>query len=253
MKKPALSEKGERPLSKDGAPRRADRIDVLDKGFVRLVDAMGGDGAVVDAARVCYDSRSKGEAQDRGLIAYLMKHDHHTPFEHAVFKFHVSTPLFVARQWFRHRMASYNEVSGRYTEMKDEFYIPARWRSQDSVNRQGSTATDALSHGALSAKLETQVRSAVRVYRELLAAGAARELARLVLPLNLYTQFYWTVNCRSLMNFISLRADEHAQWEMQQYALALAEFFRRRMPWTWAAFLEHGWEGRNPALAGGRT
>ena len=110
--------------------RASARQDVLDKGFVRLVDAMGGDAAVVDAARVCYDSRSKGEAQDRRLIVYLMKHAHLTPFEHAVFKFHVSTPIFVARQWFRHRIASYNEVSGRYTEVKDEFYIPAAWRSQ---------------------------------------------------------------------------------------------------------------------------
>ncbi|MBI5241761.1 MAG: FAD-dependent thymidylate synthase [Elusimicrobia bacterium] len=232
--------------------RPQDRLDILDKGFVRLVDAMGGDQAVVDAARVCYDSASKGEAQDRALIAYLMKHSHLTPFEHAVFKFHVSTPLFVARQWFRHRMASYNEVSGRYTEVKDDFYIPAQWRSQDSVNKQGSLASAGLDHRGLSAKLSAQVRGAVAAYRDLLAAGAARELARLVLPLNLYTQFYWTVNCRSLMNFISLRADEHAQWEMQQYALALAEFFRRRMPWTWEAFLEHAWKGRNPALTGGK-
>jgi thymidylate synthase (FAD) len=231
------------------------RADVLDRGFVRLVDAMGGDAAVVDAARVCYDSRSKGEVQDRRLIAYLMKHAHLTPFEHAVFKFHVSAPIFVARQWFRHRMASYNEVSGRYTELKDEFYIPAVWRSQDAVNKQGSVAAGKLDHQGLSAKLAAQVRSALASYRELLAAGAARELARLVLPLNLYTQFYWTVNCRSLMNFISLRADEHAQWEMQQYALALAGFFRRRMPWTWEAFLAHAWKGRNPAFgpAAGRT
>ena len=234
--------------------RASDRRDVLDKGFVRLVDAMGGDRAVVDAARVCYDSRSKGEAQDRGLIAYLMKHAHHTPFEHAVFKFHVSTPIFVARQWFRHRMASYNEVSGRYTKVKEEFYIPAAWRSQDSVNKQGSVASSGLDHRELSAQLSAQVRSAAAAYRHMLAAGAARELARLVLPLNLYTQFYWTVNCRSLMNFISLRADEHAQWEMQQYALALAEFFRLRMPWTWEAFLAHAWKGRNPAFdkAGGK-
>jgi thymidylate synthase (FAD) len=229
--------------------KSADRRDVLDKGFVRLVDAMGGDAAVLDAARVCYDSRSKGEAQDRALIVYLMKHAHLTPFEHAVFKFHVSTPLFVARQWFRHRMASYNEVSGRYTEVKDEFYIPAAWRRQDTVNKQGSAGSAGLDQAGLSAALEAQVRGAVASYRQMLAAGVARELARLVLPLNLYTQFYWTVNCRSLMNFISLRADEHAQWEMQQYALALAEFFRLRMPWTWQAFLSHSWKGRNPAFA----
>ncbi len=224
------------------------RADVLDKGFVRLVDVMGGDAAVVDAARVCYDSQSKGESQDRRLIAYLMKHAHLTPFEHSVFKFHVSAPIFVARQWFRHRMASYNEVSGRYTEIKDEFYIPAAWRCQDAVNKQGSVAGGKLDHRRLSAELAAQVRSSLASYRNMLAAGVAREMARLVLPLNLYTQFYWTVNCRSLMNFIALRADEHAQWEMQQYALALAEFFRLRMPWTWKAFLSHMWTGCNPAL-----
>jgi thymidylate synthase (FAD) len=240
--------KGKCLRSKAGSALRAD---VLDKGFVRLVDVMGGDAAVLDAARVCYGSSSKGAAQDRRLIAYLMKHAHLTPFEHAVFKFHVSTPIFVARQWFRHRMASYNEVSGRYTEIKEEFYVPAVWRSQDTVNKQGSVAAAKLDHAGLSARLSAQVRSSMAGYRDMLAAGVAREMARLVLPMNLYTQFYWTVNCRSLMNFISLRADEHAQWEMQQYALALARFFRRRMPWTWEAFLSHAWKGRNSAF--GRT
>jgi len=225
-----------------------DRRRVLDKGFVRLVDFMGGDRAVVDAARVCYASRSPGEAQDRRLIAYLLQHSHLTPFEHAVFKFHVAAPIFVARQWFRHRFAAYNEISLRYTEVKDEFYIPAAWRAQDAANKQGSVAAARLDHAALSVRLAAQVRSALAVYRELLASGVAREMARLVLPLNMYTQFYWTVNCRSLMNFISLRADAHAQWEMQQYALALAECFRRRMPWTWEAFGAYAWKGTNPAL-----
>lgn len=228
--------------------KSSSRRDVLDKGFVRLVDMLGGDRAVVDAARVCYASRSQGEDWDRRLIAYLLQHDHLTPFEHAVFKFHVAAPIFVARQWFRHRMASYNEVSGRYAEVKDDFYIPAAWRTQDAVNRQGSVAAPGLDHAGLSAKLAAQVRSAMAAYREMLAAGVAREMARLVMPVNLYTQFYWTVNCRSLMNFISLRADRHAQWEMQQYALALADFFRLRMPWTWDAYLAHAWKGDNPGL-----
>jgi thymidylate synthase (FAD) len=229
-------------------PSRGERLDVLDKGFVRLIDIMGADRGVVDAARVCYDSRSKGETQDRRLIAYLLKHAHLTPFEHAVFKFHVAAPIFVARQWFRHRFAAYNEVSFRYTEVKDEFYIPELWRAQDAINKQGSAVDSGLDHAGLSAQLESQVRAALKTYRGLIAAGAAREMARLVLPVNLYTQFYWTVNCRSLMNFIALRADEHAQWEMQQYALALAQFFRTRMPWTWDAFLAHAWKGVNPRL-----
>jgi len=226
----------------------ADRRTVLDHGFVRLLDLMGGDRAVVDAARVCWESRSQGPAQDRRLIAYLLRHSHLTPFEHAVFKFHVAAPIFVARQWFRHRFAAYNEASLRYTEVTDEFYIPAVWRAQDAADKQGSVAAPGLDHAALSAKLEAQVRSALAVYREMLAAGAAREMARLVLPVNLYTQFYWTVNCRSLMNFVSLRADEHAQWEMQQYALTLAQFLRLRMPWTWDAFLAHAWKGTNPRI-----
>ncbi|MDD5658090.1 MAG: FAD-dependent thymidylate synthase [Elusimicrobia bacterium] len=223
-------------------------VRVLDKGFVRLVDMMGGDRGVLDAARVCYASRTKGEAPDRKLICYLLKHSHLTPFEHAVFKFHVAAPIFVARQWFRHRFAAYNEISFRYTEVKDEFYVPKAWRAQDAVNKQGSAANAGLDHAGLSAKLSDQVRAALAAYREMLAAGVAREMARLVLPVNLYTQFYWTVNCRSLMNFVSLRADEHAQWEMQQYALALAGFFRRLMPWTWDAFMVHAWKGANPRL-----
>lgn len=222
---------------------------VLDKGFVRLVEFMGGDQGVIDAARVSYAGKSKGEEADRKLIAYLLKHSHMTPFEHALFKFHVSCPIFVARQWFRHRFAAYNEQSFRYTEVKDEFYIPSIWRAQDIKNKQGSVAAPALDHAALSGKLEAEVRSALSVYREMLGAGVAREMARMVLPVNLYTQFYWTVNARSFMNFLSLRADAHAQWEIQQYAEALAQYFARLMPWTWSAFLTHAWKGVNPNIA----
>ncbi len=226
------------------------RFAVLDKGFVRLVGHMGGDEAVLDAARVCTGSLSRDAGRDQRLIAYLLAHSHLTPFEHAVFKFHVSAPIFVARQWFRHRFAAYNEISQRYTEVKEEFYVPALWRSQSAGNKQGSSAAAGLDHAALSKKLSGQVRSSLVVYRQMLAAGVAREMARLVLPMNLYTQFYWTVNARSLMNFIALRADEHAQWEIQQYALALARVMRRRMPWTWTAFMAHVWKGTNPRLRG---
>ena len=225
-------------------------LKVLDKGFVRLESHMGGDGAVLDAARVCTGRQSRDAARDRRLISYLLQHSHFTPFEHAVFKFHVAAPIFVARQWFRHRFAAYNEMSQRYSEVKEEFYIPKLWRAQSSKNKQGSAAEGGLDHAGLSEKLSAQVRSALGAYREMLVAGVAREMARLVLPMNLYTQFYWTVNARSLMNFISLRADEHAQWEIQQYALALARFMRRQMPWTWEAFLSHSWKGTNPQLRG---
>ncbi|HVA65989.1 MAG TPA: FAD-dependent thymidylate synthase [Elusimicrobiota bacterium] len=224
-------------------------VPVLDKGFVRPVEFMGGDGGVVDAARVSYGGVSRGEDADKKLIFYLLAHAHLTPFEHSVFKFHVNAPIFVARQWFRHRFAAYNEISYRYTQAKDEYYIPAAWRAQDRKNKQGSVEAPALDHAALTAKFSEQVRRASALYEEMLDAGVAREMARLILPVNLYTQFYWTVNARSLMNFVALRADVHAQWEIRQYARALADVFREKMPWTYAAFLRHAWKGENPELA----
>ena len=225
-----------------------DTVNVLDKGFVRLVDFMGGDQGVVDAARVSYGGKSKGEDADRKLIAYLLKHKHETPFEHAVFKFHVKAPIFVMRQWIRHRMASYNEISARYTEVKDEFYIPTQWRAQDLKNKQGSVIAPTLDHAKLTALFEGQVKAALKTYKELLDAGVARELARMVLPVNSYTEFYWTINARALMNFVSLRADVHAQWEIQQYAEALAESFKAKMPWTYDAFIQFVWRGVNAKM-----
>jgi thymidylate synthase (FAD) len=227
----------------------AGSIAVLDKGFVRLVEFMGGDQGVVDAARVSYGGKSKGEEADRKLIAYLLKHKHETPFEHSVFKFHVKTPIFVMRQWIRHRMASYNEISARYTEVKDEFYIPTQWRAQDVKNKQGSVASPTLDHAALTKTFAAQIDSAMAAYKDLLGQGVARELARMVLPVNSYTEFYWTINARSLMNFLSLRADVHAQWEIQQYAEAISESFKAKMPWTYDAFLQFVWKGVNPKIA----
>lgn len=223
-------------------------VPVLDRGFVRLVDFMGGDNAVVEAARVSYGQASKGEAADRKLIAYLLKNQHSTPFEHAVFKFHVSCPIFVMRQWIRHRTSSYNEISARYTEVKDEFYVPREWRAQDVKNRQGSLPSTGLDQEGLTKIYEAQIRAGAGVYRDLLKAGVAREMARMVLPVSLYTQFYWTANARSLMNFLVLRADQHAQWEIQQFAEALAASFRKKMPWTYDAFLKYAWTGVNAAL-----
>ena len=217
------------------------RIPVLDKGFVRLVDA----------ARVSHASASKGPAADKKLIGYLLAHSHLTPFEHAVFKFHVACPIFVARQWFRHRFAAYNELSYRYTEAKDEFYVPSAWRAQDGANKQGSVAATALDQEKLTGILAKQVASALAAYRGLIASGVAREMARMVLPVNLYTQFYWTVNARSLMNFVALRADRNAQWEMRRYAEALASVFAKAMPQTWEAFLKHAWKGDNAAIQAG--
>lgn len=223
-------------------------IKVLDHGFVRLIETMGGDTGVVEAARVSYAGTSKGEEKDRKLIGYLLQHMHLTPFEHSVLKFHVKCPIFVARQWFRHRFAAYNEISYRYTQVKDDFYIPERWRAQDVKNKQGSVAAPKLDHESLTSSLKEAVEKSKAVYEEMIKAGVAREMARMVLPVNLYTEFYWTVNARSLMNFLSLRADSHAQWEIQQFAEALTECFAKKMPWTYAAFLSHVWKGENPKL-----
>ncbi len=223
-------------------------IKVLDKGFVRLINFMGGDETVVLAARVSTGKGLKGEEQDRKLINYLMKHKHETPFEHSVFQFHISCPLFVARQWFRHRVASYNERSGRYVEYEDEFYLPQRLRLQAKSNKQASEFGEIPNEPELIAMIQETYDLVYERYKKLLAAGVARELARAILPLSLYTQFYWTINARSLMNFINLRADVGAQWEIRQYAEAIAKIFKAKMPWTWEAFVQHVWRGENPAI-----
>jgi thymidylate synthase (FAD) len=212
-------------------------IQVLDHGFVNFVEDMGGDRAVVQAARVCYKSDGLSEPEkDRKLIRYLLEHDHGTPFEHAVLKFHVKAPLFVARQWFRHRMSSYNETSQRYAVVPEEFYIPAAWRLHDAKNKQGSVA-GAMEHDVLSGKLLSHCQQSMRVYNELLETGVAKEMARMALPVNVYTEWYWTVNARALMHFIALRSEAHAQWEIRQYSNALWKIFAGVMPWTAEAFL----------------
>ncbi len=226
-----------------------EKANVLDKGFIRRVDFMGGDQGVVDAARVSYGGVSKGAEADKRLIGYLLKHSHMTPFEHAIFKFHISAPIFVARQWFRHRFAAYNEVSFRYTEVKDDFYMPQKWRGQDHKNKQSSSITVELDQKALCDMFKKQVDGALSVYKGMLEMGVAREMARMVLPVNLYTEFYWTVNARSLMNFVALRADTHAQLEIQAYGEALAVQFKALMPWTYEAFLRDVWKGENTTMA----
>lgn len=213
-----------------------DKINVLDKGFIRLVDFMGGDNRVVSSARVSFGAVSKGEEQDKRLIKYLLEHAHHTPFEHCYFQFHICCPIFVARQWMRHRWGSYNEVSARYTQVKDEFYIPSQFRGQDTKNKQGSVPTSSLDQAALIKLYEDSVEASYAAYKKLIEAGVAREMARGVLPVCQYTQFYWSVNARSLLNFLSLRTDKHAQWEIRVYADAIAKIFQEKMPWSWEAF-----------------
>ncbi len=211
---------------------------ILDHGFVRLIDFMGSDVAIVQAARVSLGEGSKGEEKDRRLIDYLIRNGHETPFEQVVFKFHVKCPLFVARQWFRHRWASYNEISGRYTEMEDEFYLPTKFRTQKAKDYTYQNLDD-VTNRQWREKLEKFYHSTYQLYEELLAAGIAKEQARIVLPLALYTQFYWTVNARSLMNFLKLRTDVHAQEEIREYANAIAEVFKNKLPWTYESFEKH--------------
>lgn len=215
---------------------------VLDKGFVKLVDFMGGDQAVVQAARVSFGKGETEPERDRKLLEFLLANRHETPFEHSVFKFHIKCPIFVARQWFRHRIASYNEISGRYTTMQEEFCLPDRLRSQKTRNYKFEELPDEKNQ-ALLKEIDGYYQQAYSLYQRLLQEGVAKEHARIVLPLALYTQFYWTVNARSLMNFLSLRMDEHAQYEIRLYADAIAVVFQQWMPWTHEAFLRYAVHG----------
>jgi thymidylate synthase (FAD) len=209
---------------------------VLDKGFVDLIDSMGSDLSIVRAARVSYGKTSSDPEKDKKLIKFLLNNDHGTPFEHTSFTFHVKAPIFVVRQWMRHRIGnSFNEISGRYTEMKEEFYLPTTLRTQVSKNYEYQTLMDSVNS---LEKIEAHYEATFKLYKELLELGVAKEQARAILPLGLYTEFYWTVNARSLMHFISLRLDPHAQEEIREYAVALLEYFKEVLPWTAEAFLE---------------
>ncbi len=203
---------------------------------------MGGDESVAEAARVSFGRGASHDERDKKLIFFLMANGHETPFEHSVFKFHIKCPIFVARQWFRHRIASYNEISGRYSEMKEEFCLPETLRAQKTRNYRYEPLDEQL-NSELRRKMAEGYQAAFALYQELLQKGVAKEHARLVLPLSLYTQFYWTINCRSLMNFIKLRSDEHAQEEIRRYALAVDEIFNEKMPWSHEAFVKYKIKG----------
>lgn len=216
---------------------------VLDHGFVRLVDYMGDDGAIVQAARVSYGKGTKKVSRDRELIRYLLGHQHTSPFEMVEFKFHVKLPIFVARQWIRHRTANVNEYSGRYSVMKEEFYQPEaeQIRLQSDVNRQGRSdeqfpadlQEDFLSHAS---DIQKQVYER---YTRYIGAGLAREIARINLPLSLYTEWYWKIDLHNLLHFLRLRMDPHAQYEIRQYANVMAEIVKAVCPITWEAFEDY--------------
>lgn len=207
-------------------------IPVLDHGFVRYVDHMGDDSRIVEAARISYKSPSKGPDQDRKLLEYLFKNKHTSPFEMVKITMNIKMPIFVMRQYVRHRMQNLNEVSARYTELPNEFYIPEVWRAQDVKNKQGSVAAADLNHNELSANLKASCEKAYCDYEAMLKAGVAREMARMVLPVNIYTEIYTCWDLKNLLHFVSLREDSHAQAEIQEYGKAVKAICREIVPWT---------------------
>lgn len=231
-----------------------DPIPVLDHGFVRVIDYMGTDSAIVQAARVSYGKGTKKMREDAGLIRYLLRHRHTTPFEMCEIKFHIKLPIFVARQWIRHRTANVNEYSGRYSIMDKEFYMPQaeHLAAQSVSNRQGRG--DVLEGTEAARALEILKADAVNAYQhyeELMNCteegvvldekkqGLARELARMNLPVNFYTQWYWKVDLHNLMHFLALRADPHAQYEIRVYAEAMIDILKKWLPLTYEAFQDY--------------
>ena len=219
-------------------------IEVLDHGFVRLDDVMASDLSVANAARVSFARRKDDmDEADEGLIRFLMRDRHGTPFEHNAFRFHIRTPIFVAREWMRHRVGSFNEFSMRYAKATDDFYVPDAEDVRSQVGKPGAYSFEAVSPELAETtreELRSAYETAYETYQRLVEAGVARELARAVMPVAAYTEFYWTVNARSLMNFVSLRAAETAQREIRRYADACEQLFAEHMPVTHAAFVANG-------------
>jgi len=229
-------------------------IPILDHGFIRVVDYMGNDTSIVQAARVSYGKGTKKVNTDAGLIKYLMRHWHSTPFEMCEIKYHVKLPIFIARQWIRHRTANVNEYSARYSILDKEFYLPLpeHLAAQSQSNRQGRG--DVLKGDQAKQVLDLLKKDAERTYKnyeEMLnetydgniidekKTGLARELARMNLTLNTYTQWYWKTDLLNLMNFLRLRADQHAQYEIRAYAIAMLDTLKKWVPTTYEAFMDY--------------
>jgi thymidylate synthase (FAD) len=232
-------------------------IPVLDHGFVRYVDHMGSDQRIVEAARVSYKGASKGPDADKKLLQYLWKNKHLSPFEMAKLTLNIKMPIFVMRQYVRHRMQNMNEVSARYTELPNEFYIPKEWRKQDVKNKQNSTAEKGWNPwhkvdgsvgsyitGSMDATgaLERHCARSYEFYEQLLADGVAREMARMVLPINIYTEIYACWDLRNLLGFITLREDNHAQYEIQEYGRAIKSLCMELFPWAVEAYEKYKWK-----------
>ena len=209
------------------------KIDVLNSGFVRLVDSMGGDERIVQAARVSYGDGTKTKREDRALIKYLYDNKHTSPFEHVQFTFHVKAPIFIARQWMRHRTASINEISGRYSILQDEFYIPnfedICVQSKDNKQGRGESVNPLLAK-EVQEYIKISQECSYKTYQSLLENGVSREIARMVLPLNIYTQWYWSIDLHNLMHFLRLRLHSHAQLEIRNYAKAIVSLIEPVVP-----------------------
>ena len=229
-----------------------EEIKVLDHGFIRVIDYMGDDAAIVQAARVSYGKGTKSVREDAGLINYLMRHKHSTPFEMCEIKLHVKLPIFVARQWIRHRTGSFNEYSGRYSVMDNEFYIPSedqvRTQSKDNMQGRGDILSDDVVNDTRLFLNAVSLRSYVS-YESLIAEDEpntlARELARIVLPLNIYSEWYWKVDLKNLLDFLNLRTNPHAQYEIRAYAEEIEKILRQWLPITYSAYKKHMKDGVN--------
>ena len=220
--------------------------EVLDHGFIRVIDYMGNDSSIVQAARVSYGEGTKKSRDDRALIRYLMRHWHSTPFEMCEIKLHVKLPVFVARQWIRHRTANVNEYSARYSILDKEFYIPEKQNlaSQSNINNQGrGEPIEDKEAQKIIKTLEADSLRCYENYEEMLSdkgqKGLARELARMNLPMNIYTQWYWKTDLHNLFNFLRLRNDEHAQFEIREYAEKICQITKSWVPLAYEAFEEY--------------
>ncbi len=241
-------------------------IPVLDHGFIRVIDYMGDDSSIVQAARVSYGRGTKKSLQDKGLINYLMRHRHTTPFEMCDIKFHIKLPIFIARQWIRHRTASVNEYSARYSILSNEFYVPEKINlsAQSTINKQGRSEDelpDDVADKVLSI-IKDDSEKCYQHYIEMMneddkgnvinedTVGITRELARMNLTLNHYTEWYWKINLHNLLHFLALRADSHAQYEIRVYAQAMLDVVKAWVPYAFEAFAEHSINGTNISKKG---
>lgn len=212
-------------------------INCLDHGFVRYIDHMGDDKRILESARISYKSPSKGDEQDKKLLNYLWKNKHTSPFEMVKLTLNIKMPIFVMRQYVRHRMQNLNEVSARYTELPNEFYIPEKWRKQDLKNKQASDGKLSDEAELLITELfQRHCKKSYQLYQDMLALGISREMARMILPVNIYTEIYACWDLKNLLHFITLREDVHAQAEIQEYGRAIKSICKELFPWTMEAY-----------------